>query len=169
MNLSRGLFRAWVFVSVVWVVLLAAFGWALIPETIQRERYQYLSVLRDDVWKLKDWNKPLYELVKSPSEDHLAPQFAQLEPTYWSDWDNKASAGELKIFSYPGDAQLYLASGWTDRDQRYIRDAFEASRWQRWALLLSKWAAGAVIPPALLFILGLALLWVGRGFSNAGH
>jgi len=168
MNVERGLFRGWVFVSAIWIAVVIAFGYALVPEGIEHQRYQYVATLKQNVdpWKL-NWSLPHYDLVKSPAAEKIEPTFSQVDPSYWSRWEDERRAGKLKAFSYAGDGELYLDSAWNDNDERYLRKAFESSRWQRWVPALAKWSLGAVLPPVLLLIFGLGAVWVSRGFRSA--
>jgi hypothetical protein len=123
MNVSRRLFRAWIFVSVLWLLGTIAYACFVFPSQMADARYQYVYEMRadvdvDNINKI-DWNnKSIYELMRSPSLETLTPAFDQLEEQYWSDWDQGIKKGELKKLTYP-HGNLYLSADLTQADQSY--------------------------------------------------
>jgi hypothetical protein len=66
----------------------------------------------------------------------------------------------------PDGSQLYLETGYNEAEAAYVANRFWDQRWRRWATLLGIVALYAFIPCAALFVIGYALLWVGRGFTG---
>lgn len=116
MNVSRGLFRVWIVVSVLWLLGTIALAWSELPSQIAGTRYSYVYEIRDDIDVSKiDWNKSIYELMRSRSRENLSPKFAQLEREYWSDWDKRVENGTIRRLQYP-HGKLYLDGGLTQAD-----------------------------------------------------
>jgi hypothetical protein len=42
MNLSRGLFRAWIVLSILWTLGTVALAASLLPDKVRSDRYQYV-------------------------------------------------------------------------------------------------------------------------------
>jgi hypothetical protein len=168
MNVGRGLFRLWIFVTTLWVVGIGVFVYGEIPSTIKQGKWQYTHFMRSNEHPNKvDWTKPYYENMKSPSAEHLEPEFSTLGYQYIADWDKSAREGRMIVVDMPDRSSLYLTVDLTKDDQEYISRAFWDQRWWRYAKTAQPWAIGLVVPPALLFVLGWALLWVARGFKRA--
>ena len=62
---------------------------------------------------------------------------------------------------------VYMPANYDNSDRAYIKTQFWDQRWWRWGHAAGIIALWALIPCALIFILGYALLWVGRGFKRA--
>ena len=60
---------------------------------------------------------------------------------------------------------LYLSAEFTKADQTYLSNLFWQQRWYRYWKKSAPWLEVALLPPAALLILGLALGWVSRGFA----
>jgi hypothetical protein len=168
MNVSRGLFRGWIFLSAAWVVALIAIAWFVIPEQMASTNYQYVYEMRSDVPDPNkvDWNKSLYDLMRSPSKENLSPKFDQLDWQYLSEWEKGVENGAMQRLRYP-HGKLYLSMGLTPADRTYLAEHFVEQRWRRWAEMLLPWLGWMLIPPAVLFCIGCALFWVARGFKRS--
>lgn len=164
MNVGRGLFRAWVVISVLWI------GGACIMS--------YMFVCPDTVWggfqpsaskglaKLPlgdtDFSKPFYEWMRSPSAEKLDVVFHSVGWRQRIDWEKDPSMITVEM---PDGSRLYMHAGFNEADQNYIAKQFWDQRWTRRGYAAGIVALWAFVPCALLFILGYALLWVGRGFT----
>jgi hypothetical protein len=63
MNIARGLFRAWVFVSVLWCAGILTLGFGIEKDQLHRERYQYVPQLRAGVTSEDLKAKPMNEIT----------------------------------------------------------------------------------------------------------
>ena len=168
MNVGRGLFRAWIFVTVLWCIGVGALAYTIVPGQLSHGKWQYVHQMRKDVepWK-EDWTRPYYENMRSPSVEKLAVSFDELGYEYVERWKKYVADGTMTAISFPDGSLLYLDTHLTQPDQEYLARAFWDQRWWRYAEIGKTWAAVLVGPPIALFIIGWALLWVGRGFKTA--
>jgi len=164
LNIQRGLFRAWVLISVLWVAAFGALAWLFVPEPSQ-SRYTYALVFRQDADISEIGKMPLYDLILSPSKEKLTPIFTELGLRYSNEWDQGVKDGSLKLFQATDGTTLYLQSGLNAQDTAYLEKAFVASQWKRDAEIFWYWTALNVGPPIAILALGLALLWVVMGFA----
>jgi hypothetical protein len=169
MNVGRGLFRAWILVTVLWCFGVGALAYTIVPDQLSHGKWQYVYEMRDrkDVpdWAI-DWKRPLYEIMRSPSIEKLKVGFSELGYEYVQQWDKHVAEGRM-MASFPDGSLLYLDKQLTQADQECLARAFWDQRWRRYAEIGKTWAAVLVGPPIALFIIGWALLWVGRGFKAA--
>ena len=164
LNIERGLFRAWVLISVLWIAAFSVLAWLSLSEPSQ-SRYTYALVFRQDADISKIGKYPLYDLILSASKEKLTPIFSELGSRYSSEWDKGVRDSSLKRFQATDGATLYLHSGLNAQDTAYIEKAFVASQWKRDAELFWYWTVLIVGPPIAILALGLALLWVVMGFA----
>lgn len=167
MNVSRGLFRAWIVVSVIWSLCAGAFAYVVISPDTVRGRFQPAGSIKDGLppWQV-DSNRPFYDVMRSPSAEKLSVQFFPVDWQKQIDWEKDAS---MMLVDLPDQSRLYIHAKYNDADKNYIAAQFWAQRWSRWgyaALIVCLWA---VIPCLLIFAVGYALLWVGRGFKTASR
>jgi hypothetical protein len=166
MNLGRGLFRAWVFVSVIWICTLGFIAYTQILRQIASPIWSYVYRLRGDVDFDKIPNKPLYEIARSPSAEKSKPEFHQVEYQYVSQWSSEVRNGKTTAVDMPDGSHLYLDSRMNKEDQNYLAKEFWDQRWWRWLEATQYWALAIFGVPVTLFVLGWGLLWVGRGFPD---
>src|SRR5262245_8458368 len=78
MNVTRGLWRAWIFITVLWVIGTAWAAYVALPDWVAAQRYQYVEQMKQGSGKPweADWTKDYYELMRSPSKEHLTPEFS---------------------------------------------------------------------------------------------
>lgn len=166
MNVRRGLWRAWIFVSVLWIIGTSTLAFIVLPESVASRKYQYVYVMRSDVPEPNnvDWKKSLYELMQSPSKDNLAVTLDLVPYQYISSRDEDVNKETEVRVDFPDGSKLYLSSGLDKGDQTYVSAAFWDQRWVRWGKEGLPWLAGAIVPPILLLLLGSFLFWVFRGF-----
>jgi hypothetical protein len=159
MNVSRGLLRAWIVISVLWIGSLGAMAYWTVPDSLWK-RWQYVHEVRQDIDLDKvDWTRPYYDTMLSPSAEKLTVSFAKLD---YGQWDKYVST--MTIISFPDSSELYLDASLTEADKQYIARAFWVQRWWRYLDVGKPWLARLLGPPIALLALGWALLWVGRGF-----
>ena len=61
MNVGRGLFRAWIFLTVLWIIGAGALGYFIIWDEVSSWKWRYLTVLRQGVEWGDLMNRPYYE------------------------------------------------------------------------------------------------------------
>jgi hypothetical protein len=166
MNVVRGLFRAWIFVTVLWCIGVGAGVYAIVPAKISQWKWQYVHEMRKGIEPSKvDWTRPYYENARSPSAEKLAVNFHELGREYIEQWDKYAKEGAVTMNFFPDGSLLYLEGYLTAEDRNYLERAFWDQRWSRYAEIAKTWAVVLAGPPIALFFVGWALLWVGRGFQ----
>ncbi|KRR21404.1 hypothetical protein CQ14_07080 [Bradyrhizobium lablabi] len=167
MNVRRGLWRAWIFVTVLWLIGTAGLAYLVMPDQIAR-KYQYVYNMRKDVGDPNkvDWSKDFYALMRSPSKEQLSATFDLLEYQYVTSWNEDVQKGTMIAADFPDRSRLYLSAQLTKEDQNYVSKAFWDQRWERYAKEAVPFVAGAILPPLVLLLLGSSLVWVGRGFRT---
>lgn len=168
MNVRRGLWRAWIFVSVLWILGIVGVAALVLPDS-SAKKFSYVYVMRSDVPDPNnvDWTKNFYDLMQSPARNHLASSFNALEYRLESSWDDDVKKGTLITAEFPDKSRLYLSAQMTKEDQNYVSKQFWDQRWWRYGSDVLPFAATAILPPIGLFLLGCFLLWVIRGFARA--
>jgi len=167
MNIRRGLWRTWIFVSVLWVIGAALFGYLILMQGTGG-KYQYVEAIRSDAGEMNsiDWSRPFYEIRKSPAKEKLSPEFSLLEYQYVAGFDKSVREGRMVQVDFPDRSNLYMSKFFDEEDKQYLSAAFWSQRWERiaWASLpIFGWA---LIPPLVLLLLGMFLFWVFRGFAR---
>ena len=167
MNVRRGLWRAWILVTVLWLIGAAGLAYLVMPAKIA-QKYQYVFNMRSDVGDLNkiDWSKDFYALMRSPSKEQFPVTFDLLEYQYIKSWDEDVQKGTMIAADFPDKSRLYLSERLTKDDQNYVSQAFWDQRWWRYASETVPFVAGAILPPLVLLLLGSSLVWVGRGFHT---
>jgi hypothetical protein len=167
MNVRRGLWRTWVFLSVLWIIGTVALAYFMLPESIARA-YQYVYNMRENVGDPNkvDWTKEFYALMRSPSKEKLPSTFDILTYQYAASWDEDVKKGTMIAIEFPDKSHLYMSAQMTKDDQNYVSKAFWDQRWRRWTTEALPWVASAIVPPIILLLLGSFMVWVGRGFAR---
>ena len=167
MNVGRGLFRGWIFLTVLWLIGAGTLAYFIIRDEVSHWEWQYVHEARTNTLPGEvDWSRPYYEMMRSPSAENLAVTFMELEYQYTQEWDQFVKDGKLKIVKMPDDSLLYFSTDLTEQDQLYLAKAFWDQRWWRYVSFIKFWGPVLVVPPIVLFILGWAILWVCRGFKT---
>jgi hypothetical protein len=167
MNVKRGLWRAWIFVTVLWVLGTGTLAYFLMVDAVAKN-YQWLVLLRKDVkepWKHFE-DLPIYEIAHWPSKEGLSVAFNPLDYEYASQWNKDVDAGKTILVDFPDHSKLYLNAQLTKEDQTYLSRAFWDQRWERWATIGLPFAGLVVLPPIVVLMLGSFMLWVARGFAH---
>src|SRR5215813_11439979 len=87
MNFGRGLFRAWIVLSALWIIGAGTVGYFMI-DTV-RGNYQPSDVMKERVGAFPPYKpdqKTFYEVYRSPSAEGLTIKFFHLD---WHDTMNK--------------------------------------------------------------------------------
>jgi len=168
MNVGRGLFRGWIFVTVLWLIGAGTLAHFDIGNAVSHWKWQYghQSRTNSPPWEI-DWSLPYYQTHRSPSAEKLAVTFHEVGYQYVRDWDQSVKDGKLKLVAMPDHSSLYMSTYLTEQDQEYVSKAFWDQRWWRYVSFAKVWAPILLVPPIVLFILGWAVLWVFRGFKAA--
>jgi hypothetical protein len=77
------------------------------------------------------------------------------------------AANKVSIVAFPDKTSVYVMTAMSEDDKTYLAKAFWDQRWERWLGHVWPWLVGLTVPPIILFALGAALIWVGRGFRSA--
>jgi hypothetical protein len=167
MNVKRGLWRAWIFVSVLWVIGTLALAALILPDNAAK-KYQYVHVMRSDVPDPNkvDWTKDYYALMQSPARNILTASFDPVGYQYVTSWDENVKKGTMIVAEFPDKSKLYLTTQLTKEDQEYVAKQLWNQRWWRYGSEALPFAVGAIVPPVILLLLGTFLLWVFRGFAR---
>ena len=167
MNVRRGLLWAWVLFSITWLIYIGVLAKNAVPAEIASTKYTYVYQLRAgiDPDDMEDRSRPLYEIIRSPSDEKLDSEFDLVRSEYLSDWDEYAEEGKLKIVEFPDHSKLYLSPALTEADQTYLSQQFWDQRPIRWTKAVEPWLAAAALPPIIVLLLGLGTVWVIRSFQ----
>ncbi len=146
MNVSRGLFRAWILVSVLWIIV----GGSVIA---------YKIVAPATIWGS-------YQPWLTDEEAGLPPRAEQkqLSRSFSPIRDVRADMVHIQM---PDGSKLYMPASLSEAVKTDIAEQFWDQRWRRWGRAAAAAALWAFVPCLLLFIFGYSLLWVGRGFMRA--
>jgi len=145
MNVGRGLFRAWILVSVLWIIL----GGSVIAYTI---------VGPDTIWgSFQPWlTDEEVGLPPRAEQKQLSRSFSPI----------RLVRDNMVRVEMPDGSQLYVLDSLSEADRTRIAEQFWDQRWSRWGRAAATVALWSFVPCLLLFILGYSLLWVGRGFTR---
>lgn len=169
MNVGLGLFRAWVVISLLWSAGIVAYG--IVSDDAAQGNFAPNDVLKDR--RNVEWgglapHKPdkqtFQESYRSPSAEKLIVTFRSVDWRQRMDFDTDADTIKVDM---PDGSSIYMHAAYNDADRNYIAKQFWDQRWGRWGRAAGIVALWAFVPSALLFILGYALLWIGRGFKRA--
>lgn len=132
-------------------------------------RFQYVYQVRDGVepWR-PGLSLPLYEVMRSPSEENLVPEFRRTNHTAYlgvSEWNRHVGRENLQ-YDFPDGTELHLSSKLTEADRAYLVQEFMKQRGARSAAFwksIVPWVLWALLPPVFV----LSALWFGRRFAEA--
>jgi hypothetical protein len=166
MDWKLGFFRLWIFGTAAWLLAVGYFAFSAFDKRAPfRGDYQYSVHTKEMPWNT-DWSKPLYEIINPPGMGRFPDEFAPVEEQYIQQWDKDVKSGKMVTIDFPDFTTLYLSAEFTKADQTYLSGLFWQQRWYRYLQKIAPWLAWALLPPLALFILGLALAWVHRGFAR---
>src|SRR5215468_3886668 len=73
MNVGRGLFRGWIFLTVLWLIGAGTLAYFIIRGEVSNWKWQYIHELRTNTPLQEiDWSRPYYEIMRSPSAEKLS-------------------------------------------------------------------------------------------------
>jgi hypothetical protein len=166
MNYRRGWLFVWVCISFFWItaaVMIHSNTWVQFSS-----QWQAVYPLRADLepwkpeWKFKDPSaRPLYEIIRSASQEKLPLKFEYLGWQGGSKWNQYLNGQPWTRYPLVDTSTLYLNQQLTREDKSYYLDEFWAQRWTRWEASLKPLAGWALIPPFFL------LLGLGLAYRNA--
>ncbi|SFL42334.1 hypothetical protein SAMN03159423_1930 [Bradyrhizobium sp. NFR13] len=137
MNVGRGLFRAWVLISVLWIIGASFVAYNVVePDTI-RGAFQPRWMAKGgivDPWKI-DFSKPFDETMRSRSAEKLSVKFYKVEWKYQNEWNKD---GSMAVAEMPDGSRLYMHSQYSETDKNYIAQQFLDQRWNRWGYAAGK-------------------------------
>lgn len=159
MNIKRGLFRLWIVVSFLWVVLIVGLSWS----DIRRDRW-----LAEEAWWDSD---PLADLpvrceeargsatIDYRIEDAPEPWNRVREPSkacWYSEERFRTLWPEYSVLEHVDlSLKLYRSLGW---EPEFARDPFDHTK---------RAAAFALIPPIAMLFVGSLFVWALSGFRSA--
>jgi hypothetical protein len=164
MNVSRGLFRAWIVFSVLWLSVMVALGYQSISQELTSTKYQYVVRLLPNADPNKTWKSSPYEVIESPSKSKSVIEFDTVGYQYLDQWKKLATEGKLTVVAFPDSSEVYILDALNEADKILIAAAFWDQRWARWWKVFFPWLAITLAGPLVLFCLGAALIWIARGF-----
>lgn len=156
MNWSKGFFRMWIALSVIWVIIVGLFSY----ESIENP---YFS-----------WGGYLYSQDTSET-----PKYMERYSNDFEDAERRHKAGELtqyeiKIDGTRYDTMFFLPGEMTKEEQvkligdyvdRARADQLELKKETSWQNVISA-IQGATIPPLILLAIGFGIRWVITGFRR---
>lgn len=164
MNIGRGLFRAWLLISILWIIGAGLTAYTIVAPDTLHGRFLPTVIMKkgttqEQVEKI-DFGKPFYDFGVSPAQQNSTIVFTH---------DQTTSTGQSEFIDvgFPDGSRLYIPAGYSETDKNYISKQFWDQRWDRWARAAVLIAGWAFIPCIVLFIFGYSLLWVARGFKQA--
>jgi hypothetical protein len=163
-NVGRGLFRAWIVVAVLWTISASAFTYIVMAADTLRGPYQPMAIYKKPgPYTDAEVFGPFYGLVKSPSAERLKVEFKRVSYSDWSKWDKDETMLKVEM---PDDSRIFMTKEYNQADRDYIAKQFWDQRWVRWTDIATMAALWSAIPMLILFVVGYALLWIGRGFAS---
>ena len=167
LNVGRGLFRAWIFLTVVWLIAAGTGGYFIIGNEVDQWKWQYVDQVHPGANMIDVFTRPYYENMYSPSAEKLAVTFVELYYESIPRWNEQVKEGSVERRVMPDHSALYLDKELTRADREYLVNAFWAQRRWRYVRSFAKIWVPIVVMPVVLFIFGWAFLWIGRGFRTA--
>jgi hypothetical protein len=147
MRVARGMFRLWLVLSCLWIATVAAIGYSSWPSTSKDPKAAYDSKTSAD----DDFNSKM-TILDQASKGTLPPLPDLKDESLPPEDPNNSK-------TYPGPVPEYLKH--QDSNNPFA-DAVNAQQSaQQLAVTTAKLA---LIPPALIFIVGIGLTWAFRGF-----
>src|SRR5215210_7503330 len=165
MNVSRGLFRTWVLVTVLWLCLAVLMGLtSRLPfGSNSTGAFQYvpnLSLL--SVQQLKDIVAGRWPSALPSALDDKSAEFSELDYAPLLEWNSLVADGKLSLRELPDGSKLYFRSSDSPEEKEYLAREFWGGRWSRWFKNMYPGILIALTQPIALFIFGYACLWAGR-------
>jgi hypothetical protein len=175
MNINRGMFRLWAVVSILWALVVGGFAYLEFSSPYAFPKEYYYVPQQKAKGSIFDWNKPFYETNFQPLTGPNKEVFAVLDWSIKGEWERNGRIATTTAIQFDDGTLLYVPTEIIDQGQRkagvksdgrLIAELFLAQRWQRLFDKVWPWLLGVVLPPILLFFLGLSLIWIIRGFKQ---
>jgi hypothetical protein len=101
MNLRRGLWRAWIFVSVLWGIGTITLASLVLSDNVAK-RYQYVYAMRSDAGDPNkvDWTKDFYAIMLSPARNMLTASFNVVGYQSVASWDEDVKRGTMIVAAF---------------------------------------------------------------------
>jgi hypothetical protein len=118
MNVSRGLLRAWILISVLWIVGAGSLAYILISPDTVKGNFQPAGHTKGGIkpWQV-DYSKPFYETMRSPSAEKLTITFFPVDWQSKIEWDKDARMTKLDM---PDGSRIYMPAAYNNEDRNYI-------------------------------------------------
>jgi hypothetical protein len=169
MNWSRGLFRAWLLISALWVGSVCILAVQSVSKSLETMHLYVPSMRKDKGFpadgslSAEQWKLPYYEIFL-PAKSPVMFDVANYETR--STVEGYVAKDRALVVSFPDASRLYLSRNLTKEDSEFISRSFWDQRWSRWWAATWAWVLGGLLPPVLLLVLGYSVIWVGRGFRS---
>ncbi len=170
MNWRRGLFRAWLLISPLWIAGVCVLAVPSVRSSLEG-LHTYVPAMRKDKGFPADgslseeqWKLPYYEIFL-PAKDPVTFDIPGYEVRSAIEKEYVAK-GLGSVVQFPDGGRLFLSRYLMKEDEEFIARSFWGQRWSRWWAAAWGWVLGGFLPPAVLLVLGYSLLWVGRGFRR---
>jgi hypothetical protein len=104
MNVSRGLFRAWILVAVLWAAGAGSIAFITLSPGKVSGAFQPSGSIKDGLkpWEV-DYNKPFYDVMRSPAAEKLSVEFFPVAPKDRADWDKDNT---MVVVEMPDDTRF---------------------------------------------------------------
>ena len=163
-NVGRGLFRAWIVVTVVWTIGSSLLTYEIMGRDLIRGSFQPMAAYKKPgPYTDAEVFGPFYGLVRSPSAERLTLTFRPVEYEDRTKWENDP---KMLIVKMPDESRVFMAVEYNRADRDYIAMQFWDQRWWRRGELAKHAALWSIAPMLALFVVVYSLLWVGRGFKS---
>jgi len=172
MNWKRGLLRAWIIGSVIWIALVIGANWSrLMPSDVKTFYYDASSeyTLRPDIYSLSDDEQR--RIVSNEKVELSFPKFSIVFPLAVVAGQTvvvlrgKASADAKPNFIYV-DANKFSRDDHSDL-VNYAEMLQDQWRRERDRSAVTEMGSLSIVPPLAVLILGYLGGWILRGFRRA--
>jgi hypothetical protein len=106
MNLNRGPFRVWIFVSVLWAAGAGSVAYSTLSPGKVSGAFQPSGLLKDGLkpWEV-DYSKPFHDVMRSPAAEKLTVSFFPVASKDQADWDKDNAMVTVEM---PDGSRLYM-------------------------------------------------------------
>ena len=131
--------------SVLWGLVAGAVGCYGVNRDIIGGRFQAAGdIVGGKSASQVDWDRPFYEIIRSPSRKNLTVAYAPVDYRRWREWDTN---DKVISFDYPDGSRMYVQLGYDDADRNYLRQQFWEQRFSRWSKAAAIILAIVLAPP----------------------
>jgi len=165
MNLKRGLFRAWIVFSLLWTLLMIAFGFigwkeAVMPKAVCVARTESTMADGKIIKPTSSYYAPSYCIGKG--NDVRRQLAVDLK-------DRKFKSVTLKVVDIDALVEVPQGSNLEEMEAALVklRNKKKPERAEWDFTLVYALAVASVVPPLMVLLLGLLVLWVVGGFRQS--